>query len=74
VENMGNTYGTLALVFGLIGCCCCFLAPLAIIFGAIGIAKDDETTLAIIGLILGVCGVIFLIVWFVYLAAIFMLY
>jgi hypothetical protein len=64
---MGNTYGTLALVFGLIGCCCCCLSPLAIIFGAVGMAKDDETTLAIIGLILGVIGCICLVVWIVYL-------
>lgn len=67
---MGNTFGTLALVFGLIACCCGIIfGPLAIIFGAIGMGKDDETTLAIIGLILGlictICWVLLIIFLFI---------
>ena len=66
-----KTYGSLSLAFGLISfCCCCgpIFGPLSILFGIIGLRKDDDRSLSIIGLILGIvgtiCGIIFwLVVW-----------
>jgi len=64
-------YGTPALVCGLIGCCCGFLGIPAIILGALGLSRDENTSSASIGLILGlintVCwilGIILLFTWF----------
>jgi len=73
---MGKTFGVLALIFGLIAllsgwAIALFLFPygsyvnyavagLAILFGIIGIIKDDSKALAIIGMIL---GIIALVVW-----------
>jgi len=68
---MGNTNGTLALVFGLIGICCCgfILGPIAIILGAVGLKKDDEQTLSIVGIILGVIALACWIFSFIFLTA-----
>ena len=61
---MSNTNGIIALIFGIIGLCCGWLIPLpyvgwifpivAVIFGIIGIIKDDSKGMAIAGLILGI--------------------
>ena len=66
-----KTYGSLSLAFGLISfCCCCspIFGPLSILFGIIGIRKDDDRSLSIIGLVLGIigtiCGIFFwLVIW-----------
>lgn len=67
----GKTYGSLGLAFGLISLCCCcgpVFGPLSILFGVLGLFKDEDRSLAIIGLVLGiigtVCGILFwLVVW-----------
>jgi hypothetical protein len=53
-----NGFGIAAIIVGLIGCCCswCF-SIIAIILAMFGIAQDEEKTLAVIGLIIGICGV-----------------
>ncbi len=53
---MRNKYGTIATILGLVGICGfgIVLGPLAIIFGKIGVKKDEENAVAIIGLILGI--------------------
>ncbi|MHA1671868.1 MAG: hypothetical protein ACTSV5_15040 [Promethearchaeota archaeon] len=65
---MSNTNGIIALIFGLVGLCCAWLIPIpfvpwlfpivAIIFGIIGISKDDSSGMAIAGLILGIISII----------------
>jgi hypothetical protein len=70
---MGKTFGALALVFGLIALIVGWalilfvpfgdyityaLAVLAIVFGIIGIVKDDSKGLGIAGLILGIIALI----------------
>lgn len=70
---MGKTFGALALVFGLIALVVGWalmlfvpfgdyivyaLAVLAIIFGIIGIVKDDSKGMGIAGLILGIIALI----------------
>lgn len=61
---MSNTNGIISLIFGIIGLCCGWLIPIpyigwlfpivAIVFGIIGIMKDDSHGMAIAGLILGI--------------------
>ncbi|MBY9003156.1 MAG: hypothetical protein KGD73_04230 [Candidatus Lokiarchaeota archaeon] len=81
---MSNTNGIIALIFGIIGCCCAWIIPIpfvpflfpivAIVFGAIGIKKDDSSGMAIAGLVLGiidvVCIALILVVFAALLAAI----
>lgn len=65
---MSNTNGIISLIFGIIGLCCGWLIPLpyvgyifpavAIIFGIIGIIKDDSHGMAITGLILGIISLL----------------
>lgn len=67
--SQNNTYGIIALIFGLLGLCCILgslifnsiFGVVAIIFGAIGMNKDDKPQMAKIGLALGiivlVCGI-----------------
>ena len=63
---MGNTFGIIALIFGIIGLCCGwflsffgFVFPVvAIVCGAIGIKKDDSSGMAIAGLVLRSISVI----------------
>ena len=72
---MRNRYGTIATILGLIGLCIplgLILGPLAIIFGRIGIKKDEENAVAIIGFILGIIvtffniiGIVLLIIFFI---------
>ena len=61
---MSNNYGVFALILGLVGICCfgIVLGPIAIILGTIGIRKDDENALAIMGLIFGIIATIFWII------------
>lgn len=77
---MSNTYGIVALIFGIIGLCCGWalaflyftgfiISAIAIIFGAIGISRDDSHGMAITGLILGIISLVCEIVFFAFLAA-----
>jgi hypothetical protein len=82
---MSNTNGIIALIFGIIGLCCAWIIPIpfvpfifpivAVIFGAIGIKKDDSSGMAIAGLVLGiislVCVALVLFVFAALLAAMF---
>ncbi|MBY9008994.1 MAG: hypothetical protein KGD74_03910 [Candidatus Lokiarchaeota archaeon] len=68
--KVSKTFGSLALAFGIISLCCCcgfIFGPLAILFGMLGLFKDDDRSLSIVGLVFGiigsVCGFIFLF-WF----------
>ena len=70
-KKESKTFGSLALAFGIISfCCCCgfIFGPLAILFGILGLFKDDNRTLAIIGLVFGIigaiCGFIFFFLFF----------
>ncbi|MFX1363899.1 MAG: hypothetical protein ACFFCE_14035 [Promethearchaeota archaeon] len=72
---MGNGFGVLSFLLGIIGIGALFLkfvlnlhghialifAVLAIIFGIIGVAVDDSKALGVIGLIIGIVVVIILI-------------
>lgn len=65
-----KTFGSLSLAFGIISfCCCCgfVFGPLAILFGMLGLFKDDDRSLSIIGLIFGIigaiCGFVFLLLF-----------
>ena len=72
---MGKVFGLLGLLFGIIGIVgvwfftfffyfsALIIGILAIVFGAIGIAKDDSKGMGIAGLIL---GIITLIIWFLW--------
>jgi hypothetical protein len=73
--NMGKVFGLIALILGIIGIIgvwfltfffyfsALIIGILAIVFGGIGIAKDDSKGLGIAGLIL---GIITLIIWFLW--------
>ena len=61
---MGNGFGiasiilgVLGIIFGVLGI---ILGPLAIIFALIGMKKDNNRIVCIIGLILGVVGLLWL--------------
>ena len=66
---MGKIFGILSIIFGILGIALFFtgytliLAPLAIIFGIIGLFKDDNKALPIIGIILGFIGFIVVAVY-----------
>ncbi|MFX1575091.1 MAG: DUF4190 domain-containing protein [Promethearchaeota archaeon] len=49
-------YGTAALICGIIGCCCfgIVLGPIAIVLGALGMKRDQNTSMATAGLIFGI--------------------
>lgn len=52
-------YGTAALICGLAGLCCgLFLAIPAIILGGLGISRDENTSTATAGLILGIVDIV----------------
>jgi len=69
---MSNTNGIISLIFGIFSLCCGWLVgaflpipfigyifpAVAIIFGIIGIIKDDSHGMAIAGLILGIISLI----------------
>ena len=67
---MGNTFGIIALIFGIIGLCCGWILSyiglvfpvVAIVCGAIGMKKDDSAGMSIAGLVLGIISVICTIV------------
>ncbi len=80
---MGKTFGALALVFGLIALLAGWafiifvpfgtyilyaLCGLAIVFGIIGIIKDDSKGMGIAGMILGILALILWVVLWVVLA------
>jgi hypothetical protein len=80
---MGKTFGALALVFGLVALLAGWaiiiflpfgdyilyaLCGLAIVFGIIGIIKDDSKGMGIAGMILGIIAIIFWVVLWVVLA------
>jgi len=74
----GNTYGIVALVCGLIGLCGAVayfgvvLGIVAISMGGIGLNRDDNNSMAVVGLILGiidlVCCFLFFFLTFSWLA------
>jgi len=79
---LGKVFGIIALVFGICGLAFPWipfigglwviaLPIIAIIFGGIGIAKDDSKGMGIAGLVLGIVGIIMYIVVFVLLAILF---
>jgi len=78
---MSNTNGIISLIFGLIGLCGGWLIPIpflpwifpivAIIFGIIGIMKDDSHGMAIAGLVLGIISILCVAVAAIFLAMIF---
>jgi hypothetical protein len=77
---MSNTNGIIALIFGIIGLCCAWIIPIpfvpflfpivAIVFGAIGIKKDDSHGMAIAGLVLGIISLVCVAIALVFLAMI----
>lgn len=84
--KMGKTFGALALVFGLVallsGWAITNFAPdfgtyilyalygLAILFGIIGIIKDDSKGMGIVGMILGIIAIFLWVIFWFALAAI----
>ncbi|MFX1303665.1 MAG: zinc ribbon domain-containing protein [Promethearchaeota archaeon] len=66
----GNNYGIAALICGILGIPLgiVFVGPvlgiIAIIMGGIGISKDDNAAIAIIGLILGILDFVFFFILF----------
>ncbi|MHA2006783.1 MAG: hypothetical protein ACXABO_04550 [Promethearchaeota archaeon] len=76
---MGNTFGIISLICGLLsiiltfflGIYGIFFPIIAIVFGGIGIAKDDSRGMAIAGLILGIIAFIFWILFLLLIAALF---
>ena len=69
----GNSYGTAALICGLLGIIfgIFYVGPvlgiIAIIMGGIGISRDDNTAMAAIGLVLGILDFVFFFVFFLFL-------
>ncbi len=67
---MSDTYGWLALAFGILGIIGSFLlvglvtGPLGIILGIIGIKRDDEIPRAIWGIVCSIIGIIMSIGFF----------
>ncbi|MHA2184577.1 MAG: hypothetical protein ACXADU_00380 [Promethearchaeota archaeon] len=63
---MGNTFGVYSLLCGVAAIALVWVVPLyliiipgaAIVFGGIGIAKDDTKTLGIVGVVVGSIGFI----------------
>ncbi|MFX1568488.1 MAG: hypothetical protein ACFFCV_08980 [Promethearchaeota archaeon] len=83
---MGSPFGIVSLISGICGVAFPFLGffvpflgglwivalpIIAIIFGIIGIAKDDSKAPGIVGLIFGIIGLVIWVLAFVLLAAIF---
>ena len=67
-----KTMGIVSLITGICSTVCCCVPCIswlcgitAIVFGAIGLKKDTKTTLAKIGLILGIVGLVLGIICFV---------
>ena len=68
---MGSTISVLSLIFGIIGFCCGFIfSPFAIIFGAIGMRREEGRGLAIAGLILGIVSLVCWILAIIFLWAV----
>ena len=67
IKKPTNGLAIAALVVGILGfLCCTWLAPVAIVLGAISLSKE-KNTMAIIGLVLGILGIL----WWIF-SAIFM--
>jgi len=66
----GNTYGIVALVCGLVGLFGALyffgivLGIIAIVMGGIGLSRDDNNSMAVIGLILGIIDFVCCILYF----------
>ena len=57
-SSKSSGFGIAAIIIGLIGCCCtCCAAVPALILAMIGLSQDNEKIYAVIGLILGICGI-----------------
>ncbi len=69
---MGKVFGIIGLVSGIIGLFVYWyiFGPIAIIFGAIGIAKDDSKGLGIAGLVLGITDLLCVLIFFLILGTI----
>ncbi|MFW9822454.1 MAG: zinc-ribbon domain-containing protein [Candidatus Thorarchaeota archaeon] len=72
-----NLYGAVALICGVVGLIVSFVmigifvGLLAIVLGGIGISKDENNTMAVIGLILGIIDLVVAIIIFLFIFAIF---
>jgi len=70
--GQNNTFGIIALIFGLLGFCCILgsynfiFGVVAIICGAIGMRRDDKPQMAKIGLALGIIVLVIGIFIFVF--------
>lgn len=84
VQKMGKVFGLISLLLGLASIILIWfffpiylivLPILAIVFGGVGIAKDDSKALGIVGLILGIVAIIlwWLIIPLLFLGALFSL-
>ncbi len=52
-QNESKTYGILSIVFGVCGCCCCGLSSIVgVILGIIGVKKNKDDVLSIVGLVI----------------------
>lgn len=52
-KNESKTYGILSIVFGVCGCCCCGLPSIVgVILGIIGVKKNKDDVLSIVGLVI----------------------
>ena len=73
MKQLGNTFGILALIFGIIGIflnMVIIIPVLAIIFGIIGISRDDSRGKSTAGLILGIIGLILGILFWLWIISI----
>ena len=68
---MGKVFGIIGLVSGIIGALVFWyiFGPIAIIFGAIGIAKDDSKGLGIAGLVLGTIDIVCMLILYLMLGS-----
>ncbi|UCC19755.1 MAG: zinc-ribbon domain-containing protein [Promethearchaeota archaeon] len=71
--RVGNSYGTTALICGLLGIffgifyIAIFLGIIAMIMGGIGVGRDENPSLATIGLVLGIIDFVLFIIFFFFL-------
>ena len=60
-RGTGYTYGIISIICSIVGCCCFFGLPLgiaAVILGALGTKRDEQATLSVIGIIIGLISIL----------------